>query len=102
MTNRPGLAELLETECTNKAGEAPWHRRIHLISGIAQQAAKLRAVLKCLKRELEERGELNAVHAYGAGPVLEIPTVDLEGKNRTWMMSMWECFQKRKSKRPDR
>ena len=102
MTNRPGLAELLETECTNKAGEAPWHRHIHLIGGIAQQAAKLRAVLKCLKRELEERGELNAVHAYSAGPVLEIPTVDPEGKNRTWMMSMGECFQKRKSKRPDR
>ena len=51
-------------------------------------------MLKCLKRELEERGELNAVHAYSAGPVLEIPTVDPEGKNRTWMMSMGECFQK--------
>ena len=40
MTNHPGLAELLETECTNKTGGAPWHRHIHLIGGIAQQAAK--------------------------------------------------------------
>ena len=76
-----GLAELLETECTNKTGEAPWHRHIHLIGGIAQQAAKyppqlVRAVLKYLKKELEARGELNSVDAYSAGPVPEIPTVD--------------------------
>ena len=81
MTNHPGLAELLENECTNKTGEAPWHRHVHLIGGIAQQAAKyppqlVRAVLKCLKKELEERGELNSVDAYSAGPVPEIPTVD--------------------------
>jgi hypothetical protein len=87
MTNHPGLAELLETECTNKTGGAPWHRHIHLIGGIAQQAAKyppqlVRAVLKCLKRELEERGELNAVDAYNAGPVPEIPTVDPEWEER--------------------
>ena len=87
MTNHPGLAELLETECTNKTGGAPWHRHIHLIVGIAQQAAKyppqlVRAVLKCLKRELEERGELNAVDAYNAGPVPEIPTVDPEWEER--------------------
>ena len=87
MTNHPGLAELLETECTNKTGGAPWHRHIHLIGGIAQQAAKyplqlVRAVLKCLKRELEERGELNAVDAYSAGPVPEIPAVDPEWEER--------------------
>ena len=40
MTNHPGLAELLETECTSKTGGAPWHCHIHLIGGIAQQAAK--------------------------------------------------------------
>ena len=62
MTNHPGLAELLETECTNKTGGAPWHRHVHLIGGIAQQAARyppqlVRAVLKCLKRELEDRGK---------------------------------------------
>ena len=73
MTNHPGLAELLETECANQTGGAPWHRHIHLIGGIAQQAAKyqpqlVRAVLKCLKRELEERGELNTVDAPCAGP----------------------------------
>ena len=83
MTNHPGLAKLLETECTNKTGEAPWHRHIHLIGGIAQQAAKyppklVRAVLKCLKDELVSRGELNAADAYSAGPVPELPTVDPE------------------------
>ena len=88
MTNHPGLAELLETECTNKTGGAHANaRHIHLIGGIAQQAAKyppqlVRAVLKCLKRELEERGELNAVDAYNAGPVPEIPTVDPEWEER--------------------
>ena len=35
-----------------------------------------RAVLKCLKKELEARGELNSVDACSAGPVPEIPTVD--------------------------
>ena len=54
---------------------------------IAQQVAKyppqlVRAVLKCLKRELEERGELNAVDACSAGPVPEIPTVDPEWEER--------------------
>ena len=87
MTNHPGLAELLEPECTNKTGGAPWHCHIHLIGGMAQQAAKyppqlVRTVLKCLKRELEERGELNAVDAYSAGPVPEIPTVDPEWEER--------------------
>jgi len=35
-----------------------------------------------LKRELEERGELNAVDACSAGPVPEIPTVDPEWEER--------------------
>ena len=39
MTNHPGLAELLETECTNKTGGAPWHRHIHLIGGIHSPAS---------------------------------------------------------------
>eukprot|EP00435_Cladocopium_sp_Y103_P011546 s12_g3.t1 len=87
MTNHPGLAELLETECTNKTGDAPWHRHIHLIGGIAQQAAKyppqlVRAVLQCFKQELEDRGELNAADAYSAGPIPEIPTVDPEWEER--------------------
>ena len=85
--HHPGLAELLETECTNKTGGAAWHRHIHLIGGIAQQAAKyppqlVRAVLKCLKRELEERGELNAADAHSAGPVPEMPTIDPEWEER--------------------
>ena len=63
MTNHPGLAELLQTECTNETGGAPWHRHIHLIGGIARQAAQyppklVRAVLKCLRDELESKSEL--------------------------------------------
>ena len=107
MTNHPGWAELLESECTNKTGEAPWHRHTHLIGGIAQQAAKyppqlVRAVLKYLKRELEERGELNAVDAYSAGPVPEVPTVDPEWEERYVDDVNGGVLQKRKSKRPDR
>ena len=87
MINHPGLGELLENECANKTGEAPWHCHVHLIGGIAQQAAKyppqlVRAVLKCLKKELDERGELNSVDAYSAGPVPEIPTVDADWEER--------------------
>ena len=75
--------------------------------GIAQQAAKyppqlVRAVLKCLKRELEERGELNTVDALCAGPVPEIPTVDPEWEERYVDDVNLKCFQRRKSKRPDR
>jgi len=81
MTNHPGLAELLQTECTNETGGAPWHRHIHLIGGIARQAAQyppklVRAVLKCLRDELESKGELSTVEAQNAGPVAEVPLID--------------------------
>ena len=40
LTNSRELAELLEGECSNKAGKDPWHRHVHLIGGIAKQAAR--------------------------------------------------------------
>ena len=55
-----------------------------------------------MKRELEERGELNAVDAYSAGPVPEVPTVDPEWEERYVDDVNGGVLQKRKSKRPDR
>ena len=60
LTNCKPLAELLEGECTNATGKAPWHRHIHLIGGLARQAAiyppkLVKAVLQCLKKELLQK-----------------------------------------------
>ena len=57
MTNNKLLADLLQGECTNKTGAKPWHRRIHLIGGIARAAARyplalVKAVLRTLKTTL--------------------------------------------------
>ena len=109
MTNHPGLAELVETECANKMGGGAWHRHVRLIGGIAQQAARylpqlVRVVLACFKHELEERGELNAVDAYSAGPVPEKPAVDPDWEERYVddVNGGILHFQKRKSGKPDR
>ena len=40
MTNHPALAQLLAGECTNNVPGKPWHRRIHLIGGLASPAAR--------------------------------------------------------------
>ncbi len=52
MTNCGALATLLEGECSNQTGKAPWHRHVHLIGGLARQAAiyppkLVKAVLRC-------------------------------------------------------
>ena len=76
MTNHPGLAQLLEGECTNNVPGKPWHRHIHLIRGLARPAARyppalVRAVLKTLKSHLVESGQLSALDAAVAGPIPE-------------------------------
>ena len=90
LTNCKPLAEPLEGECTNTTGKAPWHRHIHLIGGLARQAAiyppkLVKAVLQCLKKELERTGELNAVEMRSSGPVPEEPWVDLQ-----WIEAYWD------------
>ena len=79
-TDRRGLASLLKGECTNQHGK-DWHRHIHLIGGIARQAAQyppklVRAVLKCLRQQLTESGELSSAEANVSGPVPEEPFID--------------------------
>ena len=68
LTNSRELAELLEGECSNKAGKHPWHRHVHLIGGIAKQAARYppalgKAVLRTVKAYLVQKGELNSMES---------------------------------------
>ena len=87
MTNHPGLAQLLEGECTNNVPEKPWHRHIHLIGGLARPAARyppalVRAVLKTLKSHLVE--QLSALDAAVAGPIPEENFVTPEDVEQYW------------------
>ena len=79
---RTSIADLLEGECSNNQGRE-WHRHVHLIRGIAQQAARyppklVKAALKCLRQQLMESGELGSAEASISGPVPEEPFVDPE------------------------
>ena len=83
MTNGEGLARVLKGVCSNESGKGPWHRRIHLIGGIARQAAVyppqlVKAVLRSLRNTLAEKGELNTFDLFAAGPVPEMPLIDPE------------------------
>ena len=74
MTNHPELA-IFKGECINCKGTEQ-HRHIHLVGGIARQAAAyppkpVRAVLKVLREELADRGQLNSREAASSGPVPE-------------------------------
>ena len=58
------LAEILKGECSNRKGKEQ-HKHVHLVGGIARQAAlypprPVRAVLKVVREELAERGQLNS------------------------------------------
>ena len=83
MTNDAGLARVLQGVCSNESGKGPWHRHIHLIGGIARQAAVyppqlVKAVLRSLRDTLAEKGELNTFDLFAAGPGPEIPLLDPE------------------------
>lgn len=57
------------------------HRHLHLVGGLATQAAKyppklVRAVLKALREQLVADGELNAVDLGFGGPVPSLPNFD--------------------------
>ena len=83
MTNDEGLARVLQGVCSNESSKGPWHRRIHLIGGIARQAAVyppqlVKAVLRSLRDTLAEKGEPNTLDLFAAGPVPEMPLMDPE------------------------
>ena len=72
----PRLAELLEGVCSNVDGSRPWHRHVHLMGGLAHGAREyppklVTAVLRALRDQLLEDGDLDALQALTAGPVPE-------------------------------
>ena len=89
LTNSRELAELLEGECSNKAGKDPWHRHVHLIGGIAKQAARylsalVKAVLRTVKAYLVQKGELNSMESNTSGPICEEPFVPADYIEGYW------------------
>ena len=73
VTNSPVLAKTLDVRCSNELGTEPLHVHLHLINGLAKQAAKyppklVRAVLKALKTQVTQDGEINHVSMKVGGP----------------------------------
>ena len=73
VTNSPCLAKALDVRCSNALGTEPLHVHLHLINGLAKQAAKyppklVRAVLKALKSQMLQDGEINQVSIKFGGP----------------------------------
>ena len=83
LTNSRELAELLGGECSNKA------RHVHLIGGIAKQAARyppalVKAVLRTVKAYLVQKGELNSMESNTSGPICEEPFVPADYIEEYW------------------
>ena len=73
VTNSPVLAKTLDVRCSNELGTEPIHVHLHLINGLAKQAAKyppklVRAVLKALKAQMTQDGEINHISMKFGGP----------------------------------
>ena len=90
VTNCKELAELLEGECSNLTGRREWHRRVHLIGGIAKGAQVyppklVKAILMVLKEKVKETSELSAFEEHCGGPV---PDEQLYLKSTTGLRSL--------------
>lgn len=76
MTNSPVLAEILRGTCSNSDGKA-WHRHVSLIGGGRAHAARVyppalvKAVLKGIKEQMRQDGELSVSAMQLSGPVPE-------------------------------
>lgn len=80
VTNSRTIAEALDQWCVNHTGGPP-HRHLHLIGGIARQAAAypprlVHAVLEALKQQMLEDGSISELELKVAGPVPTLPTFD--------------------------
>ena len=80
VTNCRRLAELLEGVCSNLDYRRPWHRHVVLQHGLAHFARiytpkLVGALLRAMRDELFEQGEVSAVDMHSAGPVPEEPLV---------------------------
>ena len=83
LTNSRELAELLEGECSNKAGKDPGTGMYTSFGGIAKQAARyppalVKTVLRTAKAYLVQKGELNSMESNTSGPICEEPSVPAE------------------------
>ena len=89
LTNCPALAKILAGICSNKDGSKPWHRHVQLIGGIAAGAAVyppalVRGVLKGIKEQMIEDGNLSSVEAYASGAVAEEPLMMEDDLEEFW------------------
>ena len=94
-TNCPRLARILEGECTNVTGEAPWHRHIQLINNKARWARVyppklVAAVLRGLVEQMREDGALSALEGDRAGPVPVEPLIPEGVRMDTAVCGYWD------------
>merc|ERR1712016_581030 len=73
LTNSEKIADRLRGTCSNDTHDAPWHRHIALVNGRAKSAARYppklcRAVLRGLKEEMEQQGEISNLEAGRPSP----------------------------------
>ena len=84
VTNSPRLAEALQGVCSNMDGSRPWHRHVHLINGRASRAKEyppkmVIAVLKAIREQMIDDGQLSELSSMTAGPVPEHPLIEDDG-----------------------
>ena len=74
LTNCPWLVVMLKRECTNRTGERPWHRHVHIIGGGRAKKAQVypaklvKAVLTAIKNQRKDDGEIGSLEAGGPSP----------------------------------
>ena len=73
LTNSWHLAQLLEGESANHTAGRELHRHVHLVNGTAKLSAAyppklVKAILKALKLEMRDCGELSTEEEKVAGP----------------------------------
>ena len=73
MANSPALARLLEEVSRSAEGGQPWRRQVESTGGLAGAAhgcppVLMRMILKSLKEQMVDSGDLSTLDAYTAGP----------------------------------
>ena len=93
VTNSRFIAAELDRECTNKTGQRPWHRRVHLINHKAHAAriyppAPVAATLRGFREPLRSTGEMMEFNY----PVPEDPVIprDIPQEAEEELESYWD------------
>ena len=89
MTNSPALARLLEEVSCSAEGGQPWRRQVESTGGLAGVAhgcppVLMKMILRSLKEQMVENGDLSTLDAYAAGPVAEEPVMTEEVLEEFW------------------